>query len=124
MPYSALKDNFGVSEDFWNKVRGNLEIAKDVLLWDNICNKEIEPVIEDMDFTLKASEMLPKGDYDVETFGAWINEVKTATGRKGKDLFHPVRMALTGEANGPELKTLLPLIVYDKAYKRLRGEKA
>ena len=124
MPYSALKDNFGVSEDFWNKVRGNLEIAKDVLLWDNICNKEIEPVIEDMDFTLKASEMLPKGDYDVETFGAWINEVKTATGRKGKDLFHPVRMALTGEANGPELKTLLPLIGYDKAYKRLRGEKA
>ena len=33
-------------------------------------------------------------------------------------------MALTAEANGPELKTLLPLIGYDKAYKRLRGEKA
>ena len=124
MPYSALKDTFGVSEDFWNKVKGNLEVAKDVLTWDNICNKEIEPVIEDAEFTAQAAEMLPKGDFNVETFGAWINEVKTATGRKGKDLFHPVRMALTGEANGPELKTLLPLIGYDKAYKRLKGEKA
>lgn len=124
MPYSALKDNFGVSEEFWEDVKGNLDIAKDVLTWDNICNKEIEPVIEDADFTTKASELLPNGEFDVETFGEWINEVKSATGRKGKDLFHPIRMALTAEANGPELKTLLPLIGYDKAYKRLRGEKA
>ena len=124
MPYSALKDNFGVSEEFWEDVKGNLDIAKDVLTWDNICNKEIEPVIEDADFTIKASEMLPNGSFDIETFGTWINEVKSATGRKGKDLFHPIRMALTAEANGPELKTLLPLIGYDKAYRRLRGEKA
>lgn len=124
MPYSALKDNFGVSEEFWNNVRGNLEVAKDVLTWDNICNKEITPVIEDADFTTKASKLLPNGEFDVETFGAWINEVKSATGRKGKDLFHPIRMALTAEANGPELKTLLPLIGYNKAYKRLRGETA
>ena len=63
-------------------------------------------------------------NFDENTFGAWMNEVKDKTGRKGKELFHPIRMALTGEANGPELKTLLPLIGYDKAYKRLRGEKA
>lgn len=124
MPYSALKDNFGVSEKFWEDVRGNLDVAKDVLTWDSICNKEIEPVIEDADFTSKAAEMLPRGVFDAETFGEWINEVKAATGRKGKDLFHPIRMALTAEANGPELKTLLPLIGYEKAYKRLRGEKA
>ena len=124
MPYESLKDNFGVAKEFWENVRSNLEIAKDVLLWDNICNKEIEPVIEDKDFTLEASELLPKSNFDENTFGAWMNEVKAKTGRKGKELFHPIRMALTGEANGPELKTLLPLIGYDKAYKRLRGEKA
>lgn len=124
MPYESLKDNFGVAKEFWENVRSNLEIAKDVLLWDNICNKEIEPVIEDKDFTLEASELLPKSNFDENTFGVWMNEVKAKTGRKGKELFHPIRMALTGEANGPELKTLLPLIGYDKAYKRLRGEKA
>ena len=48
--------------------------------------------------------------------------VKAATGRKGRELFHPLRLALTGRENGPELKNLLPLMGYDKAAKRLRGE--
>lgn len=124
MPYTALKDNFGVSETFWNDVKGNLEVAKDVLLWDNICNKEIEPIMEDAAFLAQAAKLLPPGEFNEATFGAWINAVKTASGRKGKDLFHPIRMALTGLADGPELKTLLPLIGYEKAYKRLKGEQA
>ncbi|MBR5598584.1 MAG: glutamate--tRNA ligase [Alphaproteobacteria bacterium] len=124
MPYGALKDNFGINEVFWEDVKGNLEVARDVLLWDNICNKEIEPIVEDKDFTVEASDLLPKEDFNENTFGNWMNEVKAKTGRKGKELFHPIRMALTAEANGPELKTLLPLIGYDKAYKRLRGQKA
>lgn len=124
MPYAALKDNFGVSESFWDKVKGNLNIAKDVLVWDNICNKEIAPIAEDKAFTAEAAELLPKGEFNEATFGAWINAVKAASGRKGKELFHPIRMALTGLADGPELKTLLPLIGYEKAYKRLRGERA
>lgn len=124
MPYAALKDNFGVSENFWNEVRGNLDKAEDIKIWDNICNKEITPVMEDAAYTAQAADMLPKGDFNADTFNTWINEVKAATGRKGKDLFHPIRMALTAEANGPEIKTLLPLIGYDKAYKRLKGERA
>ena len=124
MPYTALKDNFGVSESFWETVKGNLNVAKDVLLWDNICNKAIEPVMEDAAFTAQAAELLPEGDFDEATFGEWINTVKAASGRKGKELFHPIRMALTAQADGPELKALLPLIGYDKAYRRLRGEKA
>lgn len=124
MPYCALKDNYGVSEKFWDDVKGNIEIAKDVLLWDNICNKEIEPQIEDLEFTTIASELLVNEEFNVDTFGLWMNVLKEKTGRKGKDLFHPIRLALTAEPNGPELKTLLPLIGYDKAYKRLRGQKA
>ena len=124
MPYDCLKDTFGVSREFWNDVKGNLDIAKDVLTWDNICNKEIEPIIEDKEFTTQASELLPNSEFGIDTFGEWINIVKEKTGRKGKDLFHPIRLALTGEANGPELKILLPLIGYDKAYKRLQGKKA
>ena len=80
--------------------------------------------MEDKDFTVEASLLLPKEVFNENTFGAWMNDVKAKTGKKGKELFHPIRMALTGLANGPELKTLLPLIGYDKAYKRLRGEKA
>jgi glutamyl/glutaminyl-tRNA synthetase len=39
-----------------------------------------------------------------------MNEVKTATGIKGKELFHPVRIALTGAHSGPDFDKLLPLI--------------
>ena len=35
---------------------------------------------------------------------------KAASGAKGKDLFHPVRIALTGAHSGPDFDKLLPLI--------------
>ena len=50
--------------------------------------------------------------------------MKTTTGKKGKDLFMPLRLALTGLDHGPELKVLLPLIGRDRALRRLRGERA
>ena len=45
-----------------------------------------------------------------ETFNSWISEIKAATGVKGKELFHPVRIALTGAHSGREFDKLLPLI--------------
>lgn len=45
-----------------------------------------------------------------EQFKAWMNEVKAETGVKGKDLFHPVRIVLTGSHSGPEFDKLIPVI--------------
>ncbi|ABF39056.1 glutamyl-tRNA synthetase / glutamate--tRNA(Gln) ligase [Candidatus Koribacter versatilis Ellin345] len=45
-----------------------------------------------------------------ERFKAIVNEVKTETGVKGKDLFHPIRIAVTGTHSGPEFDKLVPLI--------------
>jgi nondiscriminating glutamyl-tRNA synthetase len=45
-----------------------------------------------------------------EQFKAWMNEIKTETGAKGKDLFHPVRIALTGTHSGPEFDKLIPIL--------------
>ena len=45
-----------------------------------------------------------------EGFKALVNDVKTATGVKGKDLFHPIRIAITGAHSGPEFDKLIPLI--------------
>jgi glutamyl-tRNA synthetase len=50
--------------------------------------------------------------------------VKRCTCRTGKDLFMPLRLALTGVEHGPELKALLPLIGRERALKRLKGERA
>jgi glutamyl-tRNA synthetase/nondiscriminating glutamyl-tRNA synthetase len=50
------------------------------------------------------------GPVTPEAFKAWLNEIKAATGIKGKELFHPVRIALTGFHSGREFDKVLPLI--------------
>lgn len=124
MPYANVKDHVDVDETFWNEVRPNLNVVADIELWHNICNAEITPIIEDKALTDLAAELLPPEPWDENTFNTWLNDVKTQSSKKGKELFHPIRKALTALDNGPELKTLLPLIGYEKASKRLQGIKA
>ena len=50
------------------------------------------------------------GSVSGEVFKAWMNEIKAATGVKGMELFHPVRIALTGAHSGREFDKILPLI--------------
>ncbi|HEU5352601.1 MAG TPA: glutamate--tRNA ligase [Terracidiphilus sp.] len=45
-----------------------------------------------------------------EIFKNWLEEIKQATGIKGKELFHPVRIAITGAPSGPEFDKLLPIL--------------
>jgi glutamyl-tRNA synthetase/nondiscriminating glutamyl-tRNA synthetase len=44
-----------------------------------------------------------------EQFKVWMNEVKAETAAKGKELFHPVRILLTGAHSGPEFDKLIPV---------------
>ena len=67
---------------------------------------------------------MPPEPWNEETFNLWTSKIKAETGKKGRDLFHPLRKAVTGLDNGPELKALLPLIGYNKVLKRLQGQKA
>lgn len=123
-PYEYVKERVNVDKMFWNAVRGNLNIVGDIGVWEEICRQELEPVIEDKELTDAAAELLPPEPWNEETWNAWTNEIKSKTGKKGKDLFHPVRKALTARENGPELKILLPLMGRIKAYNRLKGLKA
>ena len=67
---------------------------------------------------------MPPEPWDATTWSRWTEAVKQATGAKGRALFHPLRLALTGQERGPELKDLLPLIGHDKAAARLAGNAA
>lgn len=124
MPYSLVENRLDINEEFWNKVRQNLDVADDVKVWAEICHNEITPIIEDKELTDLAASLLPPEPWDENTFSVWLNEVKIQSGKKGKDLFHPIRKALTALDNGPELKTILPLIGAEKARKRLNGIKS
>ena len=111
-------------ETFWNAVRGNLEVLGDARLWWDVVTGDIEPVIEDAKMTVAAADALPSEPWSENTWSEWTAAVKSRTGAKGKALFHPLRLALTGRESGPELKSLLPLIGRDRVLARLEGKRA
>ena len=100
------------AETFWNAVRGNILTLKDLDGWWGLIQKGADPKIddEDQEFVSRAIALLPDRPFDNQTWSTWTQEVKVATGRKGKSLFMPLRKALTGMSHGPDMGTLLPLL--------------
>jgi glutamyl-tRNA synthetase len=129
LPYAVVKprlealglDVSAHGEAFWIAVRGNLRKFSEVSGWWAICFAPHAPSIEDTTFIADAAKLLPPTPWDENTWGQWTKDVAAATGRKGKGLFLPLRMALTGLPHGPEMKLLLPLIGRERAVKRLSG---
>ena len=118
-------DGMNMDEHFWLSVRNNIGKFSELKTWYDICKQPVAPIIMDQDknFLLEASYLLSGHTFDESTWDKWIEVLKSHTPRKGKDLFMPIRMALTGLSHGPELKFLLPLITKEKSIKRLAGEK-
>ena len=117
MPYAIAKSRVQVDESFWNAVRHNLGKVEEANEWWRICNEDVGAAADD--FTRQAAAILPPEPWDSTTWNQWIEAVKTTTGRKGKELFMPLRLALTGMEHGPELKDMLPLIGRERVLKRL-----
>lgn len=102
------------AEPFWNAVRGNLDRLSDASAWWRVVrdgpSEKVEFSEEDFDFLNRAFDLLPEEPWAPDVWKRWTNAVKEATGRKGKGLFMPLRLALTGLPSGPELADLLPLL--------------
>jgi len=113
-----------VDAALWDVARANVEMIEEVAEWHRICRGTIAPTLADLPFGQAAADVLPPEPWDDGTWKNWTDAVKNATGRKGKDLFMPLRLALTGLDHGPELRLLLPLIGREKTLRRLRGESA
>ncbi|MCU0985376.1 MAG: glutamate--tRNA ligase [Acetobacteraceae bacterium] len=125
LPFEAVRERLpeGATEAFWAAIRGNLDMLSEARhWWDVVAGSIVPPPVEEAEdraFLAAAAAALPTGAYDGATFKAWTAALTAATGRKGKTLFRPLRLALTGEEHGPELKDLLPLMGRDRALLRL-----
>ena len=122
--YSDVKNKFldlGIHADnnFWIFVKNNINFFSECLEWYNIIKTEKSFYAEDKEFLKDAADLLPKEPYTIDSWDEWILEINKKTGKKGKDLFMPLRMALTGKAKGPELKLLLPLLTKNNIMKKL-----
>jgi glutamyl-tRNA synthetase len=128
LPYDAVKDRLSVlgvdSETLWNAIKPNVARLADAADLAALVTGAITPVIENAAFAAKAAELLPPEPWDENTWGQWTKAVSAATGAKGRDLFHPLRLALTARESGPEMKKLLSLMGRAKTLARLKGETA
>jgi glutamyl-tRNA synthetase len=130
MPFKSAHPRLGAlglkeaDETFWFAIRGNIERLDEAVDWWRVCRGPMMPVVDDADFAAEAARLLPPEPWDEATWGAWTEAVKAASGRKGKELYMPLRRALTGRDHGPELKNLLPLIGRARVAARLGGKTA
>ena len=127
LDWAEVKDRLaleGANEVFWNAIRGNLTKLSDANYWWQVVKGPMRPVIENADFLKAAALALPAGEITVDSWKLWTTAVKEKTGAKGKELFMPLRLALTGQPHGPEMNNLLPLIGRENILARLTGHTA
>lgn len=125
LPFAAVAGRLpGLDEALWLAVRGNLTRMGEAADWLTVRDGPLSPVIKEPAFLAAAAELLPPEPWDVGTWRLWTEAVKAATGRKGRALFHPLRLALTARESGPEMASLLPLIGRGRVCRRLLGERA
>ncbi|MDB6452187.1 glutamate--tRNA ligase [Falsirhodobacter sp. 20TX0035] len=119
LPFADVQDRIvalgvpeALREPFWNVAKDNITVLNDLSGWWDLFRDGAEPDIaaEDADFVAEALTLLPPGPYTRDSWGEWTAKVKEATGRKGKGLFMPLRKALTGQAHGPDMADVMPLL--------------
>ncbi|NNJ67915.1 MAG: glutamate--tRNA ligase, partial [Boseongicola sp.] len=109
-------ENAGIPNDlrapYWSVVRGNTGTRGEAGAWWPVFAGDINAEVadEDRDFVTTAFDLLGEPPYTATTWSDWTNIVKAETGRKGRGLFMPLRLAITGQARGPEMADVMPLL--------------
>jgi glutamyl-tRNA synthetase len=126
IPYEEVADELralGISDGapFWEAIRGNVTAIAEAKQWHEVIHGRVTlPArANDKELLMEAKRLLPPEPWDRTMWTSWTNALKETTGRKGKELFRPLRLALTGLDHGPELAALLPLIGKAETERRL-----
>jgi glutamyl-tRNA synthetase len=126
MDYAAVADRLpaGATEEDWLLLRPNLERLADFGDWFAVLHGDIEPAELSHDERLvvrDAANAAEQVDWAAEPWKALTEAVKAATGKKGRELFHPLRVALTGRDSGPEMAGLVARMGKECAVRRLEA---
>ena len=112
----------GIGEAEWTVLRGNVAHLDEAAEWVPVFHCLIAPpevVPDDKELIAEAARAAESVDWTDDPWHALTDELKQATGRKGRALFRPLRLALTGRESGPEMAPLLKLIGKERALERL-----
>jgi glutamyl-tRNA synthetase len=124
LDYPAVADRLPASatESDWLALRGNLERLSDFASWFAVLHGDIDPpeLAHDERLLVKdAAAIAERLDWSAEPWRALTDELKRTTGKKGRELFHPLRLALTGRESGPEMAALISAMGRERALRRL-----
>ncbi len=114
----------GASEQDWLLLRPNVERLSDFAAWFAVLHRDIDPPElghEDRLLVKDAATIAEKLDWSAEPWRALTEELKRISGKKGRELFHPLRLALTGRESGPEMAGLVARMGKDRAIRRLEA---
>jgi glutamyl-tRNA synthetase len=123
LPHADVAGRTRLSEAQWLAVRGNIATLAEAEGWLPVFEgtAPAPPQPEEADYLARAAEMLAGLPMGPGTWGELTTALAAATGRKGKALFMPLRLALTGRGAGPDMAVMLPLIGRETALARLVG---
>ena len=110
------------NNSFWNFIKNNINFIKESIEWWNIVSKKNVFYENDKEFLSMCASVLPDEPYSSNSWDEWLDNIKKISSRKGKELFKPLRLALTGKENGPELKYLIPLLTRKIILHRLNNK--
>lgn len=123
LAFEAVADRSpaGMDAAGWLAIRPNLHTVAEAADWWAVVEGPIAPAIDDRDYLAQAAEVAADIEWSTDPWHTLTGALKEATGRKGKALFLPLRLALTGRDHGPDMAALLPLIGRERAILRLRS---
>lgn len=125
-PFAAVAADLAVlgiegprAQAFWAAIHGNIDALDEAAQWWDILMTDQVFASEEPDFLAEAAALLPPEPFGPESWSLWVKAIQEKTGRKGKSLFMPLRLALTGREHGPELKAVMPLLGRRACFARL-----
>src|SRR5437764_2757107 len=126
LDYAAVRDRLpdGATEEDWVLLRPNLQRLSDFAAWFAVLHGEIDPPDlshEERALIKDAAAIAAKLDWSAEPWRALTDELKRASGKKGRELFHPLRLALTGRESGPEMAGLVARMSKERTIRRLEA---
>ncbi len=114
----------GASAKDWELIRPNLERVSDFTDWRGVLDGEVDPPAlghDERAVVREAAAIAPEIDWTAEPWKQLSGRVKEATGLKGRALFHPLRLAITGRDSGPEMAPLVERIGRETVVRRLEA---
>jgi glutamyl-tRNA synthetase len=126
LDYAAVANELpdGATEEDWLALRGNLERLGDFGQWLEVLHGDVDPPELGHDERLlvkDAAAIAEKLDWSADPWRALADELKRSSGKKGRELFHPLRLTLTGRESGPELAGLVQQIGKERTIRRLEA---